>query len=687
MQNVLANKVPVACAAFSALLGTAVLLGWHLNIAALIQVMPQFAPMQYNTALGFLVSGIGLFAVVKKLSHISLACGSVIVLLGGLTLLQYIFSMDLAIDQFFMDGYINVKTSHPGRMAPNTALCFILTGITLLLFSVSKINTTNHVLIELLSLLILALSTMAFIGYLIGDEKGYSWGELTRMALHTTSGFLVLSIGTLTIILNTYSQAIAKVPLWVVGGLCFIILIFDMMQPKGVAAGVAYVPLVFLSLLFYRERIAFVFAGISTFLIILGYIGSAGMVAEEHHVLINRLLSIIAVWVVAVVVYLQKRTQKQLSKSEEALSLGWQGAGDGMWDWDIPSSKIIFSDRFKELIGYADHELEQSFKQWNALLHEDDRDRVLIALDNHLKKKVPYDVEYRLRNKLGGYRWYAVRGQALWDEKGTPIRMAGSLSDITEGKEAEIERELLITALEKSNDELDNFAYVASHDLKAPLRVIENVSNWLEEDLGEQIDQESRENLQLLRNRVKRMDALLDDLLAYSRIGRKVDEHFQELITGADLIDDIFLLVNAPNNFSIKGSDKFRSMKFNKMPLRLILLNLVSNAIKHHDKETGLVEIDIEDQGEQYLISVKDDGPGIDEDYHEKIFKMFQTLKPRDRVEGSGMGLAIVRKHIELQGGEITLQSSVEQGCTFYFTWPKLQTNQLNETTTEQEIK
>lgn len=282
-------------------------------------------------------------------------------------------------------------------------------------------------------------------------------------------------------------------------------------------------------------------------------------------------------------------------------------------------------------------------------------------------------MEYRLQTKSGEWRWFVATGHGIWDSDGKALRISGSLTDITVIKRANKEREKLIAALEQSNDELDNFAYVASHDLKAPLRVIENVSHWLEEDLGDKIDDESIENLGLLRSRVKRMDTLLNDLLAYSRIGVKLNDGFTERVSGNQLIKDIILLTDKPESYRIIASEDFLNFTFNKMPLRLILLNLVSNAIKHHHKPEGLIQIDAKEKADEFMIYVKDDGPGIDAEYHTKIFKMFQTLQPRDRVEGSGMGLAIVKKHIELFGGSITVDPTEGSGSCFVLSLPKKQ--------------
>lgn len=245
------------------------------------------------------------------------------------------------------------------------------------------------------------------------------------------------------------------------------------------------------------------------------------------------------------------------------------------------------------------------------------------------------------------------------------------IRDITDRKRKEREKETLIRQLEVSNRELDNFAYIASHDLKAPLRVIDNASRWLEEDLEKFLDEDTRESMDLLRSRVARMEKLLDDLLSYSRIGRTSDDRFEEEVNGERILNNIRELLAPPEGFSINGDSELANIKVNRMPLQQIILNLVSNAIKHHDKDKGRIDVSVSDAGEFYQFTVKDDGPGIAEEFHEQVFNMFKTLKPRDEVEGSGMGLAMVLKNIKIYGGDIELKSEEGKGCAFIFTWPK----------------
>ncbi|WP_143543990.1 sensor histidine kinase [Rhodopirellula sp. MGV] len=228
----------------------------------------------------------------------------------------------------------------------------------------------------------------------------------------------------------------------------------------------------------------------------------------------------------------------------------------------------------------------------------------------------------------------------------------------------------LIGRLEASNRELDEFAYVASHDLKAPLRVIENATQWLIEDLSG-LDADSLENLKLVRSRAVRMESLLDDLLTFSRIGRLYTDGYTEQIRADELVNEIASLVSPPSGIEVRVCKDLHDISVKRMPLEQVLLNLVSNSVKHHDKDTGTVEVRAFQDEHEITFEVEDDGPGIPEKYRSKVFKMFQTLKPRDQIEGSGMGLAIVEKHIRTIGGAIELETGKLGGCLFRIHWPK----------------
>lgn len=223
--------------------------------------------------------------------------------------------------------------------------------------------------------------------------------------------------------------------------------------------------------------------------------------------------------------------------------------------------------------------------------------------------------------------------------------------------------------LERSNRELDKFAYVASHDLKSPLRAIDNLSQWIKEDAGALLPEPSQEHLAKLQGRVRRMEKLLDDLLVYSRVGRL--QYAPEVVDLKALLQNLIALLQPSTSFTITVAEPLPTLRTQRVPLETVLRNLIDNAIKHHDRADGHVQIAAYDRGDWIEFVIGDDGPGIDPQFHNRIFEVFQTLQPRDKVEGSGMGLAIVKKSIESQGGTITVKSAPGAGATFRFTWRK----------------
>jgi PAS domain S-box-containing protein len=224
-------------------------------------------------------------------------------------------------------------------------------------------------------------------------------------------------------------------------------------------------------------------------------------------------------------------------------------------------------------------------------------------------------------------------------------------------------------SLMASNRELDQFAYITAHDLKAPLRAIASLSEWIEEDLAEQLSAETRSQMQLLRRRVYRMQALLDSLLEYSRSGRAHNP-----ISSVDvnrLLSEIVESLVPPATMTIEIRAPMPIFNTRKQPLQQVFLHLIDNAIRHHPTKVGRVEISALDLGDRYEFTIADDGDGIDPQYHDRIYTIFQTLTARDRQENVGVGLAIVKKIVAAEGGTIELDSAVGMGATFKFTWLK----------------
>ncbi|MFK8054331.1 MAG: ATP-binding protein [Woeseiaceae bacterium] len=223
--------------------------------------------------------------------------------------------------------------------------------------------------------------------------------------------------------------------------------------------------------------------------------------------------------------------------------------------------------------------------------------------------------------------------------------------------------------LELVNKELDKFAYVASHDLRAPLRAIENLAGFIREDIGDEIPTDSQKHLDLMSRRIKRLDALLTSLLEYSRVGRT--ELKVERVALHRLIDEIADILST-EGFDVRVVGETTAFYTYSTPLEQLIRNLIDNAQKHHDKTAGVITVKTELVGSMLHLIVSDDGPGIPKEFHERVFGMFQTLKPRDDTEGSGMGLAILQKLTDSFGGRIRVESDPEQkrGTTFFVEWP-----------------
>ncbi|MCB1004166.1 MAG: HAMP domain-containing histidine kinase, partial [Acidimicrobiales bacterium] len=232
------------------------------------------------------------------------------------------------------------------------------------------------------------------------------------------------------------------------------------------------------------------------------------------------------------------------------------------------------------------------------------------------------------------------------------------------------EREAMIRELERSNQELGQFAHVASHDLKSPLRDIAHLAEWIDEDL-EDAPESVRDDLRTLRQRTQRMDRLLTDLLAYARAGRRPGRVVEFVVCEA--IEAAIELVPLPPGFSVETEGELDArLRTPRTPLETVLRNLVANAVKHHDRDAGTIAIRVDPAGADRLrFTVCDDGPGIPQQYHDKLFEMFETLRPRDEVEGSGVGLALCRRLVEAMGGTIGVESGDSRGSTFAFTWPR----------------
>ena len=227
----------------------------------------------------------------------------------------------------------------------------------------------------------------------------------------------------------------------------------------------------------------------------------------------------------------------------------------------------------------------------------------------------------------------------------------------------------LIKALEATNRELDQFAYVTSHDLKAPLRGIGSLAEWIEEDLGDALTGDVRRKMGLLRGRVARMEALIQGILDFSRAARATGK--REDVDVHKLVLEIAELLAAPPPARVEVEGRLPVLNTTRVSLQQVLMNLIGNALKHAGRADAQVVVSATETADFWEFRVRDNGPGIAAQYHERVWGIFQTLEARDKVESTGIGLAIVRKIVEGRGGVVGIDSAAGQGATFRFTWPK----------------
>lgn len=227
----------------------------------------------------------------------------------------------------------------------------------------------------------------------------------------------------------------------------------------------------------------------------------------------------------------------------------------------------------------------------------------------------------------------------------------------------------VLDTLQKVNKELNEFAYIVSHDLKAPLRAIGSLATWLQADYSDKIDTDGKEALSLLVQRTERMHNLIDGILNYSKISKTKENRIK--VNTQKLVEDIIDSLQAPSHIKIITEENLPDVYFDEIKLQQVFQNLISNAIKFIDKKYGEIVISSKTNNSYIEFSIKDNGPGIKKEYHEKIFQIFQTLNARDEFESTGIGLTIVKKIIENNGGNIYVNSENNEGTTFLFTIKK----------------
>jgi two-component system sensor kinase FixL len=365
-----------------------------------------------------------------------------------------------------------------------------------------------------------------------------------------------------------------------------------------------------------------------------------------------------------------RKSEAELAGKTALLEAQLNSTIDGILVVDPQGRKILQNQRCIELWGLPD----------DIVANDDDQQQVefvknrakdpakfverVVYLYNHPEEVSRDEVEFKDGTILDRY------AAPVTGADGAYFGRIWLFHDITERKQVERKQAQLLEQLTAINQELKDFAHIVSHDLKAPLRAIRTLADWLTADYRDKLDEQGKENLRLLGSRVDRMQGLIDGVLQYSRVN-----HTEEDTTPVDLgqvVPDVVANLAAPPHISICVQADLPTVEANPTRITQVFQNLLSNAIKYMDKPEGNIRIDCKEEEGFWKFSVCDNGPGIEAKYFDKIFRLFQTLRARDEYESTGVGLAIVKKIVETYGGRVWVQSRIGEGSTFSFTLPKM---------------
>jgi len=327
----------------------------------------------------------------------------------------------------------------------------------------------------------------------------------------------------------------------------------------------------------------------------------------------------------------------------------------------------FFNNMLQPMTGYTEEELRSGkVSSIEPLILAEDWTAVTKGVKRALRKKEPFEVEYRLKHKNGDIRHFIERGRPRFDPDGTAIFVDGVIFDVTERRQALARQKQLLQELESVNKELNDFAHIVSHDLKAPLRAIGSLASWITTDYADKFDQQGKEQMDLLLNRVNRMHKLIEGILQYSRVGKSGEE--KDEVDLNELVEQVVDFLSLPKHITVIIENKLPTIWRERTRIGQVFQNLLSNSAKFLDKPEGQIRIGCVDDGDFYRFSISDNGPGIEAKHFDRIFQMFQTLAARDQLESTGVGLALVNKIVELYGGRVWVESEVGKGSTFFFT-------------------
>lgn len=331
---------------------------------------------------------------------------------------------------------------------------------------------------------------------------------------------------------------------------------------------------------------------------------------------------------------------------------------------DLYGNVIKMNNASVDFFGYNIE--EESFNVLSTL-HKEDYNYAMQSFRQLIKEGFFKNFRARVYNKKSELKWIEINSSIVYDHANKPTFAQGIIRDITENLQVQKEREELLKDLTIRNKELKDFAHVVSHDLKSPLRSMNALLTWLEEDCASFATEDIKQNFGHLFRKIDKMDHLINGILKYASIDKTSSKKQKTDLN--TIIQEILDTIHIPNHISIKVCKNLPIIKGDKFRLHQLFQNIISNAVKYCKLDKGLVQINCTELDKKWEFSIQDDGIGIEKKYHKKIFDIFQTLD--DSQNSTGVGLSIVKKILDIYDGKVWLESEFGKGTTFYFTLPK----------------
>lgn len=656
--------------------------------------------------MGFLLLGIDFLLILKILQNTHLlresnVCNSLGLIVGGISTL-FIYKKNsigiftCAICLAFIAGTM-LPDSFRGYLSPHIAICFFSTAtflfIELLPSQSSQLEKIKIPLSEFILLFIITLSLFSSADEMMHlSSFSHPWGNESHMGYFATIGCITIGLGLIYAGHTTKDMANANMPLWSTLWLCLLIITFDLTTPLETAAGIAYLPIVFCSLWFKPPRMAFVLAALASTLTTIGFFLFPHAETMGNVLIFNRGLTVGVLWCVAILIYLSRTSNFEHRKIEQRLQALVNTTVNVIITF-YPNGRIeSYNPATLRMFGYEPSELENLNIQ-----------NLLPELYNSLpKQKFPNITDSKENEELKSTFIIRKEAQAIRKDKNIlPVHFSvvgiqsdeqtlytTIVTDITDPKRSKLllrqfgeDLEKQNRALAQNNKELENFAYVVSHDLQEPLRMIRSYCELLNEKYQNKLDEEGEEFLAFAVDGARRMQRLIGDLLIYSRASRHelslVEINLEHLIE--DVTKNIAKTI-AERNAHIIIQGTLPTLSVEPVMLEQVLQNLISNAIKFQNSNTvPEIRISARKENSSWIISVADNGIGFEPQYATKIFEMFQRLHSREKFEGTGIGLAICQRIIERHNGRIWAESVPGQGTTFSFSIPENKNQQKAE--------